>query len=89
VVVNQPRSRSHTTGGLRHSSIVVQIENVGAKSYPSTTRLAPSRTPTSSTAEKSSSAAWRAKTSERPGSTPIPTSASRPRSSQAAARSNW
>ena len=31
-VVNQPRSRSQTTGGLRHSSIVVQIENVGAKS---------------------------------------------------------
>ncbi len=30
--VNQPRSRSHTSGGLRHSSIVVQIENVGAKS---------------------------------------------------------
>ena len=31
-VVNQPRSRSHTTGGLRHSSMVVQIENEGAKS---------------------------------------------------------
>jgi len=31
-VVNHPRSRSHTTGGLRHSSIVVQIENVGANS---------------------------------------------------------
>ena len=31
-VVNQPRSRSQTSGGLRHSSIVVQIENVGAKS---------------------------------------------------------
>ena len=31
-VVNQPRSRSHTSGGLRHSSIVVQIEKVGAKS---------------------------------------------------------
>ena len=30
-VVYQPRSRSHTTGGLRHSSIVVQIEKVGAK----------------------------------------------------------
>ena len=30
-VVNQPRSRSQITGGLRHSSIVVQIENVGAK----------------------------------------------------------
>ncbi len=30
-VVNQPRSRSQTTGGLRHSSMVVQIEKVGAK----------------------------------------------------------
>ena len=27
--MNQPRSRSQTTGGLRHSSIVVQMENVG------------------------------------------------------------
>ena len=31
-VTNQPRSRSQITGGLRHSSIVVQIENDGAKS---------------------------------------------------------
>ena len=31
-VVNQPRSRSQITGGFRHSSIVVQIEKVGAKS---------------------------------------------------------
>ena len=31
-VVNQPRSFSQMTGGLRHSSIVVQIENDGAKS---------------------------------------------------------
>ncbi len=31
-VVYQPRSRSQTTGGLRHSSIVVQMEKVGAKS---------------------------------------------------------
>ncbi len=31
-VVNQPRSRSQTSGGFRHSSIVVQIEKVGAKS---------------------------------------------------------
>ena len=43
---------------MRHSSIVVQIEKVGAKSYPSTTRLAPSRIPISSISEKSSSAAW-------------------------------
>ena len=31
-VVYQPRSFSQITGGLRHSSIVVQIEKVGAKS---------------------------------------------------------
>ena len=31
-VVNQPRSFSQITGGFRHSSIVVQIEKVGAKS---------------------------------------------------------
>ena len=31
-VVYQPRSCSQITGGFRHSSIVVQIENVGAKS---------------------------------------------------------
>ncbi len=30
-VVNQPRPFSKTTGGFRHSSIVVQIENDGAK----------------------------------------------------------
>ncbi len=43
---------SQITGGLRHSSIVVHIENDGAKiSLPSssvTTRLAPSRVPSSS-----------------------------------------
>ena len=31
-VVYQPRSRSQITGGLRHSSMVVQMENEGAKS---------------------------------------------------------
>lgn len=31
-VVYQPRSFSKTTGGFRHSSMVVQIENEGAKS---------------------------------------------------------
>ncbi len=31
-VVYQPRPFSQITGGLRHSSIVVQIENDGAKS---------------------------------------------------------
>src|SRR6185503_11188126 len=81
-VVYQPRPRSQITGGLRHSSIVVQMENDGAKSYPSTTRFAPSRTPISSIDENSSSAAYRAKTSESPGSTPMPTSASRPASAQ-------
>ena len=30
-VVNQPRSRSQITGGLRHSSIVVQMEKDGAR----------------------------------------------------------
>ena len=48
----QPRSFSQITGGFKHSSIVVQIENVGAKAYPSISRLAPSRTPTSSIVEK-------------------------------------
>ena len=60
-VVNQPRSFSHTTGGLRHSSMVVQIEKLGAKiSLPSsscTARLAPSRVPSSSISEKRWSAA--------------------------------
>jgi len=32
-VVNQPRSFSQMSGRFRHSSIVVQIENDGAKSY--------------------------------------------------------
>ena len=31
-VAYQPRPASQITGGLRHSSIVVQIENEGAKS---------------------------------------------------------
>ena len=31
-VVNQPRSSSQISGGLRHSSIVVQMENDGANS---------------------------------------------------------
>ncbi|MDH6469332.1 hypothetical protein M2303_002874 [Micromonospora sp. H404/HB375] len=31
-VVNQPRPASQITGGLRHSSMVVQMENDGAKS---------------------------------------------------------
>ena len=46
------RERSHTTGGLRHSSMIVHIEKPGAKtSLPSSsrmTRLAPSRVPSSS-----------------------------------------
>ena len=32
--MNQPRSRSQITGGLRHSSIVVQIEKVGRELVP-------------------------------------------------------
>ena len=31
-VVNHPRPRSKTRGGFRHSSMVVQMEKVGAKS---------------------------------------------------------
>jgi hypothetical protein len=31
-VTNQPRSASQITGGLRHSSMVVQMENDGANS---------------------------------------------------------
>ena len=82
----------HTTGGLRHSSIVVHIENDGAKiSLPSssvTTRLAPSRVPSSSISLNRWSAAYLANTSESPGSTPMPTSASRPADSQSPATAN-
>ena len=88
-VVNQPRSFSQMTGGLRHSSIVVQMEKVGAKSYPATSRLAPSRTPSWSISLNSSSAAYRAKTSDRPGSTPMPTRASLPACSHWGVRANW
>ncbi len=80
------------TGGLRHSSIVVHIENDGAKiSLPSssvTTRLAPSRVPSSSISLNRWSAAYRANTSDSPGSTPMPTSASRPADSQSSATAN-
>ena len=80
------RSADQMTGGLRHSSMVVQMENDGAKigspSSPRTSRLAPSRTPSSSIAENRWSAAYRAKTSDRPGSTPMPTSASCPSAAQ-------
>ena len=85
-------SPAQITGGLRHSSIVVHIENEGAKiSLPSssvTTRLAPSRVPSSSISENRWSAAYRAKTSESPGSTPMPTSASRPSASHSSAFAN-
>ena len=47
-VVNHPRSRSKMIGGLRHSSMVVQMLNVGANANPSIDRSEPSRTPTSS-----------------------------------------
>ena len=80
------------TGGFRHSSIVVHIENDGAKiSLPSssvTTRLAPSRVPSSSISEKRWSAAYRANTSDSPGSTPMPTSARRPAPSHSEATAN-
>ena len=86
------RERSQTTGGLRHSSMIVHMENPGAKtSLPSSsriTRLAPSRVPSSSMWEKRWSAAYRANTSESPGSTPMPTSANRPASAQSEAAAN-
>ena len=43
-VVYQPRSRSQMTGGLRHSSMVVQMLNTGAKGYRGMCRSPPSRT---------------------------------------------
>src|SRR5262245_65078513 len=45
-VVYQPRPSSQMTGGFRHSSIVVQIEKVGAKSWAATARFAESRATT-------------------------------------------
>src|SRR4029079_9956697 len=90
-VVNHSPS-CQITGGFRHSSIVVHIENDGAKiSLPSssvTTRLAPSRVPSSSISLNRWSAAYLANTSESPGSTPIPTSASRPEDSHPDATAN-
>ena len=74
-VVNHPRPSSQTSGGFKHSSIVVQIEKEGAKSAPSTLKLEPSRTVIESIREKSSSLAYLAKISLIPGSTPIPTRA--------------
>src|SRR5687768_483925 len=52
-VVNQPLSFSQIMGGFKHSSMVVQIEKLGAKSYPSMVILAPSRMPISSISSKS------------------------------------
>ena len=71
-VVYQPRPSSQTSGGFKHSSMVVQMENDGAKSEPATTKLDPSRTVIESIRENNSSLAYLAKTSLRPGSTPIP-----------------
>ena len=53
-----------------------------------TTRLAPSRVPSSSISLNRWSAAYLANTSESPGSTPIPTSASRPADSHSSATAN-
>ncbi|SKT26972.1 Uncharacterised protein [Mycobacteroides abscessus subsp. abscessus] len=50
-VVKNPLSRSQIRGGLRHSSMVVQMENDGANRYPRTSRLDPSRVPNSSISE--------------------------------------
>ncbi len=91
-VVNHSRPFSQITGGFRHSSMVVQIENDGANegspSRPATTRFEPSRVPSSSISENRWSAAYRANTSDRPGSTPMPTSASRPACSHSPATAN-
>ena len=51
-VVKRPRDFSHTIGGFKHSSMVVQMENVGANSKPSIDRFEPSRTPISSMLSK-------------------------------------
>src|SRR5881409_2866704 len=51
-VVNQPLSCSQTTGGFKHSSIVVQIEKLGANSYPLIVIFEPSRIPISSISSK-------------------------------------
>eukprot|EP01139_Manchomonas_bermudensis_P006302 Amastigsp_a176886_29.p5 type:complete len:105 gc:universal Amastigsp_a176886_29:791-1105(+) len=75
-------------GGLRHSSMTVQMENEGAKSKPLTTRFAPSRTPSSSIELNKWSDAKRAKTSTSPGSTPMHTSASLPFFSHSPASAN-
>jgi len=55
-VVDESLKNYQITGGFRHSSIVVQMEKVGAKSYPATSRFAPSLTPSSAISRNSSSA---------------------------------
>ena len=82
VVVYQPRPSSQTRGGFRHSSIVVQIENDGAKSNPSTLKFEPSRIVHESIRLNKCSLAYLANTSLIPGSTPIPINAKIFRSSQ-------
>ena len=86
VVCQSPSSQM--IGGFRHSSIVVQMLNTGANAKPGISRSPPSRTWTSRTSSKSCFAAWAAKTSVRPGSMPMPQSASLPRAFQASARAN-
>src|SRR5262249_56178796 len=44
-VVNQPRPRSQTTGGVRHSSLVGQLEQGGAETDPAPPTLSPPLTP--------------------------------------------
>ena len=88
LVVNQPLPSSQTKGGFKHSSMVVQIENEGAKESPSITMLEPSKTVNSSIWLKSSSEAYFAKTSLRPGSIPIPTTAQIFLSAQFQSRAN-
>ena len=88
VVVYQPRPSSQTIGGFKHSSIVVQIENEGAKSNPSTLKFEPSKIVQESIRLNKCSLAYLAKTSLIPGSTPIPIKAKIFRSSQLKSRAN-
>ena len=86
------RDASQITGGLRHSSMVVQIENTGEDRSPVLVEHLEVRPVPGAElvdlGENRWSDAYRAKTSERPGSTPMPSSASRPASAHRCACAN-
>ena len=86
--VKKPRSLSHTMGGLRHSSIMVQTENTVANGTPSMRRSPPTRMLMSWTSSNRCLDADAANTWASPGLIPCPTSASRPRSRHAASIAN-